>query len=112
MSEKLQPTPRRVLIVEDSSDWRGHYEDAFSKANVDHVIVRNLEQAKEELEKGGFTEVITDGLGGKWEEVVGNAAGLPVRLVSSNLYLENQAKLRGVGFSDKTDLDAWRKIAE
>ena len=61
MSEKLQPTPRRVLIVEDSSDWRGHYEDAFSKANVDHVIVRNLEQAKEELETQSLIQQLEKG---------------------------------------------------
>ena|SRR3989344_9565600 len=112
MSEKLQPTPRKVLIVEDSRDWRDNFSEEFNREGVEVVIVGSPDEAKELLKKGGFTEVITDGLGGKWKDVADSATDLPVRLVTNDSSLEHEAKIMGIGYVDKTDLDAWRNIAK
>jgi hypothetical protein len=56
------------------------------------VIVDSAEKALEEIQKGNFTHVITNGLDGGWKEVVHAAQekGINITVISGNPEIEEQ----------------------
>ena len=78
---------------------RGH--NARVGFHVLFLVVDGVEAAREALERGGFDEVITDGLKGGWEDVKNIARDLPVKLLSGDtVHIEAASKV-GVPFFDK-----------
>jgi len=105
MGEKIGQNPRKVLIVEDSQNWRDILPRFFEKKGFEIVVVDSAEAAKVALEKGGFSEIVTDGLEGDWKTVIDNAAGLPVKLLSGDVRHKSAAEKQGVRFLDKSDFN-------
>jgi len=103
MAETLKAKPRKALIVEDSRDWRDELLGIFRGAGIKANAVTNLDAAIEALQKGDYTEVVTDGLRGKWEDVVvvARGVGLPVKLVSANSTFQSKAEEQNIPFINK-----------
>lgn len=83
----------KVLVVEDSASLRMFFGN-FLKENMGlpTVIVDSTEKALKEIEKGNFTHIITDGLGGDWKKVVQAAQekGADITVISGNPKIEEQ----------------------
>ena len=94
---------RNILIVEDSSTWRELLPELFDKIKT--RVVGSAKEVPQALSKGDITEIITDGLGGKWTEVVKHAGNLPVKLLSGDLRHKSLSTEKGVPFFDKGDFD-------
>ncbi|MFH1863701.1 MAG: hypothetical protein ABIJ85_02175 [bacterium] len=103
MPEKGSQGTRRVLIVEDSQNWRDLLPSVFK--GIETVVVKSAKEAEEALKKGGFTEIVTDGLGGDWTQVVEKSGGLPVKLLSGDVRHKHLAIEKGVKFLDKGTFD-------
>ena len=82
-----------------------YYQDFLKKKGFEIVVVDSVEAAKVALEKGGFSEIVTDGLEGDWKTVIDNAAGLPVKLLSGDVRHKSAAEKQGVRFLDKSDFN-------
>jgi len=106
MVERLnEKKPRKILVVEDSSNWLNLLPRLFEKEGIKAVTAGSLQEAQKALEAGGFTEIVTDSLEGDWIDVVESAGRLPVKLLSGNASLQGEAEKRGVQFLDKGDFD-------
>ncbi|PJC28421.1 hypothetical protein CO054_00240 [Candidatus Shapirobacteria bacterium CG_4_9_14_0_2_um_filter_39_11] len=92
--EKEPGEPKiKVLFVDDSASIRMFACDFLEKTmGLSTVIVDSAEKAIEEIQKGNFTHVITDGLNGGWENVVqaGQEKGVSVTVISGNPKIEEQ----------------------
>ncbi len=110
MSERLRSNPSKVLIVEDSLAMITTFKYICGMLGLDAVAVGSVQEAKEVLREGEFSIIITDGLDGKWEEVVESAGKIPVVLCTNHDYLnpgadsfEAAAEEKGVRFLGKLD---------
>lgn len=105
MAETIGQNPRKVLIVEDSKIWQKLLPRLFDRKGIETVVVTSAEAAKEALKKGGFSEIVTDGLEGDWKIVADNAGGLPVKLLSLGVTHKSAAEEQGIRFFDKNDFN-------
>jgi len=103
MPEKGSQGIRRVLIVEDSQNWRDLLPSVFK--GIETVVVKSAKEAEEALKKGGFTEIVTDGLEGAWIQVVEKSGGLPVKLLSGDVRHQQTATEKGVKFLNKSSFE-------
>lgn len=95
------------MIAEDAENWRDLLTEVFKSRGIEFKVVESSEAVKEALEKGGYTEVITDGLKGKWVDVARRAKqhGLPVKLLSGEDEYKEAAEKAGVPFFQKFPLN-------
>ncbi len=93
-----------ILAVDDESTWRTIVGHELGKAGLQHSVVSSADEAIENIETGGFTGVVTDGLEGKWRQVAeaASAASIPVAVFSGEKAQVDAATEAGVqGFVKK-----------
>ena len=90
--EPGEPKPK-VLFADDEESLRMLIGNFLKETlGLLTVIVDSAEKAIEEIKKGDFTHVITDGLEGNWKNVVQTAKekGANVTVISGNPEIEEQ----------------------
>lgn len=96
---------KKFLIVDDEYSWRRTFEKRVGGQGVSYVSVSTVEEAIGKLQDGNVTDVITDGMKGRWSDIVEQADdSVQVTLVSADDYSDHNLVANGrVVFVDKGD---------
>ena len=96
---------QRILVVDDDPTWREILSDSLRERGTEVEVCESVEEAREAIQSGRFAEIITDGLDGRWTDVVECAGDSLVTLLSMNHSYEEEAGRRGVRFKDKMNVE-------